>query len=361
MLSNPFFQGCCLGLGITLSLGTPGFSETEMPVPESLLPSAVSTGLSPRQQNLLNPRTSVVNDSYLLGPGDQIQIHVIGYPEFEDTHVVLPDGTISLPLLGSVQTQGQTLTTLTLDIQEQLATSYLVNPVVDLSLLTLRPLMITVSGEVYRPGPLELNSVQENGTGPTLTSALAAAGGITNRADIRDVTVSRKQPNGRTELISLNLWDAVVSEPSENALLLRDGDSILIPQLSAEDTLDRTLLARSSVAPDTVRVRVVGEVNNPGEVELSPSSSLSSAVATAGGPTDDARLSQVAFIRMDETGEVISQTIDLRNLVDTHQVQDGDVLIVPKTGLGTGLDLFARFLGPFNFLFNSVFDINDNN
>lgn len=360
MPETSILKGIYLGLSITLSCGTWGILGSQSFAQEIGLSDSESLITRPNQTLSEALHQSATEVNYLLGPGDEIAISVIGYPEFEDVHVVLPDGTISLPLLGSVQAEGQTLAALSLSVQEQLGNSFLVNPVVDLSLLTLRPLLVTVSGEVYRPGPLELGSTQDDGTGPTLTSALTAAGGITNKADIREVTVSRRQMNGRTQVMTFNLWDGLVSEPETSNLILRDGDAIWIPALTSEDNIDRSLLARSSIAPDNVRVRVVGEVTRPGEVEVPPNSSLSSAVAIAGGPTEDAKLSQVAFIRMGDTGEITSETVDLRNLTDTFQVRDGDVLIVPKTGVSTGLDFIARLLGPFNFIFNNLIDNNNN-
>lgn len=292
-------------------------------------------------------------DSYLLGAGDQISIEVVGYPEFDDDHIVLPDGTIQMPLVGSIQARGRTVEALSRVIEQELGSSYLVNPIVNLNLLRLRSVSVTVSGEVYRPGPLELNSLQLNNfqndaKSPTLVNALVEAGGVTNFADIRNITVRRPHSNEQIETISLNFWDALISEPTNVNLLLRDGDSIIVPRLSS-DELDRTLVARSTIAPDVVRVKVVGEVQRPGEVEVSPNSSLSSAIATAGGPTEDARLSKVAFIRMDENENVSSQELDLRNLTDSIQVQDGDVIIVPKTGVSTGLDFAARLLNPLRF------------
>lgn len=288
-------------------------------------------------------------NDYLLGAGDQLAIEVVGYPEFSDTHVVLPDGTISVPLIGTIRASGQTLSSLARVIEADLGRSYLVNPIVDLSLLTLRPISVTLSGEVHRPGPLELDSLQDDGTGPTLVNALIAAGGVTNFADIREITVRRTQVNGRTETIALNFWDSLVSEPTAVNLMLRDGDSVIVPRLSSEDTIDRALIARSTIAPGTVRVKVVGEVKSPGEIEVTPDSSISSAIATAGGPTVDARLSKVTFVRVDEYENVTTQELDLRNLTDSIQVKPGDVIIVPKTGVSTGLDFAARLLNPLRF------------
>lgn len=337
---------------------------------EALTTNAEISNLPPLSQpERTGIRSSQFNQSfgvydYLLGTGDEMSLEVVGYPEFSDTHVVLPDGTISLPLIGPVQASGRTLTALADAIENQLGSSYLVNPIVDLSLLSLRPISVTLSGEVHRPGPLQLDSLQRannranGGSGPTLVNALIEAGGVTNFADIRDISVRRVNANGRTETITLNFWDSLVSEPTAINVVLRDGDSIIVPRLSPDESLDRTLIARSTIAPGTIRVKVVGEVKIPGEVVVTPDSTLSSAIATAGGPTDDAKLSKVAFIRMDEAENVITQELDLRNLTDSIQVQDGDVIIVPKTGVSTGLDFAARLLNPLRF-FTDIWRILD--
>ncbi|MEM1283685.1 MAG: polysaccharide biosynthesis/export family protein [Chlamydiota bacterium] len=297
-------------------------------------------------------------NDYILGPGDELSIAVIGYPEFDNTYRIVPDGSISVPLIGTIQAGGQTLGGLSQRIQEELGRKYLVNPVVDLNLLRLRPISITISGEVHRPGPLQLNSLQDNGSNPTLVTALLEAGGVTQFADIREVVVKRQQPNGLNNTMMFNFWDSLVSEPTAINLVLRDGDSVIIPRLPPGDTLDRSLVARSTVSPSTIQVKVVGEVTRPGEISVSPASSLSSAIATAGGPTEDAKLSEVTFIRVENEDEVISTVLDLRTLTDTTQVQDGDVIIVPKTGVSTGLDFLGRLANPFR-VFTDIFQIFD--
>ena len=108
-------------------------------------------------------------------------------------------------------------------------------------------------------------------------------------------------------------------------------------------------MASSSLAPSTVRVKVVGEVVAPGEVAVPPDSSVSSAVAIAGGPTTDAQLKSVSLVRQDDTGEIIEQEIDLSNLVDNYQVRDGDVVVVSKRGYLSVVDGIGRVLNPVNW------------
>jgi polysaccharide biosynthesis/export protein len=265
---------------------------------------------------------------YRLGPGDQIEIAVFGYEEYTGAKTILSDGTITLPLLGVVPAADRTPEQLAQDLTARLQV-YLVDPVVTVSLNTLRPVVVNVAGEVQRPGPVKLRAVTATAGGgntvlegaPTVSSALMQAGGITQNADIRQVVVRRSLPNGESSTSALNLWEGLLSENAPEDLVLQDGDAIFVPRLTGDATIDRRLIARSSLSPGTVRVRVVGEVKSPGEIQVPPDSSLSSAVAIAGGPTEDARLSRVAFVRMSETGQIQRETINLENLTDGYQVR----------------------------------------
>ncbi|GAB4383881.1 MAG: polysaccharide biosynthesis/export family protein [Elainellaceae cyanobacterium] len=298
--------------------------------------------------------SSFVDPSYVLGSGDQVQITVFDYEEYTGSKVILPDGTITLPLVGSLNAAGLTTEQLAQALTTRLQT-LLVNPVVTVELATLRPVTVTVAGEVRRPGPTELQELAEDGGSvPTLSKALMAAGGITQNADIQQVMINREVANGESQTITVNLWEAITSDNAASDVILQEGDSIYVPRLAADAQIDRRLIARSSFAPETVRVRVVGEVKSPGEIEVPPESTVSSAVAIAGGPTEDARLGRVAFIRLGETGQVETETIDLRNLTDTNQIQEGDVIIVPKRDSSSLLDFATRLIPPLGFLLNLI-------
>ena len=301
---------------------------------------------------------------YYIGPGDELKITVVGYPEYTGAQVVLSDGTIALPLVGNVIAADQTPAQLTKTLTNQL-NKYLVNPVVAVNVSTLRPITINVSGEVQHPGPIQLSSVT-TGTGatpgatsagtislqrPTVTTALLQAGGITREADLRKVVLKRFAPNQNAaiEPISINLWDAITTDAPARDLVLQDGDTLFIPKLAANDT-DKLLMARSSIAPRTIRVKVVGEVKKPGEVLVPPDGSLSSAIAIAGGPTEKAKLKEVSFIRISDSGKAEQKTLDLRNLSDTIQVQDGDVILVPQTVADRNLGIANQASGPLGLI-----------
>ncbi|MEB3214419.1 MAG: polysaccharide biosynthesis/export family protein [Leptolyngbyaceae bacterium] len=308
--------------------------------------------------------TRLLSPTYVLGAGDQVRVDVFGHEEFSGEKVILPDGTITLPLFGEINAAGRTLPQLTEDIAVQMRVM-LVNPIVTVSLVTMRPVAVTITGEVQRPGPVLLQSLTSVETAttnsdaaleamPVLSAALMEAGGLTSHADIRNVRISRLHPNGEVITASINLWDAIWNEQMNTDPMLIDGDAVFVPRLEEADPLERRLLARSSLAPEFIRVRVVGEVRTPGEITIPPTSTISAAVASAGGPTEDASLRRVEFVRLNENGVIERQHVDLRNLVDFLHVEEGDVIFVPRRRTFSGIDFFSRMLLPFSSLINLI-------
>ncbi|MEO1619843.1 MAG: polysaccharide biosynthesis/export family protein [Cyanobacteria bacterium J06632_3] len=365
----------CRALPVVLGLMSlsPAIALAQASRTEGLPDLAAPAETSVPQPFTVSPPPIVSSDyaasSYILGPGDNIAVSVYGYEEYTGPLSVLPDGTITLPLVGSVPAAGRTTEQLAQELTVVLD-RILKTPYVSVTLNELRPVVINVSGEVYRPGPVRVqrgaevttlgtndqarrfrNNNQPVSGPPSVSEVLMQAGGVMQTADIREVVVMRALPNGETVRTKVNLWDSLWSETLPENMLLRDGDLVFVPQLAPGEVLDNRLLARSSLSPDTVRVRVVGEVTAPGEVPVPPDSSLSSAVAIAGGPTSDAKLSEVAFIRMNNDGQIEQQVVDLSDLVDTYQVQEGDVIVVPETNTSSVLDFASRLLSPLNVLF----------
>lgn len=312
-----------------------------------------------RDPKLGAPATTVGNpedefkaaSDYLLGPGDEVDIRVFGYDEYTGTQLVLPDGTITLPVVGRMVAAGQTPALLAQNITGQLQ-ALLVEPVVTVRVSRLRPLLVNITGEVQRPGPIQLRALTGEGTTsvtgesvlsagsiPTVSTAIASAGGITKNADVRNVVLKRQRLAGETVSVKLNLWEAVRSADNTPDVILRDGDTLFIPKATEATEIDPKLLSRSTLAPKTVRITVFGEVKSPGEHQVAPDSTISKAVGVAGGPTKEANLAAVAYVRLNENGTIQKQGLDLSNLSDNVQVQEGDVVIVPRTDVATFSDI----------------------
>lgn len=331
-------------------------SLTGAAVTLSSLGSAIATPIPPsRPLPLLRtepiaPLNAEPEQQYLLDAGDQIQITVANYDEFNGQRVIMPDGTITIPLIGGIKAAGLTPDVLAQQLQTRL-NKLVIDPRVTVSLTGLRPVLVSIAGEVQRPGPRQFEGSEAKAN---VLSALAAAGGITRDADLSQVELKRRLPNGTVASRTIDLWKVVNSEQLPADLTLRDGDAILVPKLQAGTSVDRRAIARSSLSPNSVRVRVVGEVTRPGEIQVTPDSSLSSAIAIAGGPTDDAKLNEVKFIRVNPQGQAEEKTLDMQTLTDATQVQDGDVLIVPKKPVARTLNTAGKLFAPLTFLLRLV-------
>ena len=106
-------------------------------------------------------RSRVTYDSYILGPGDSLQIELLNIPELSGTFSIGPDGTIYLPRLRALYVEGLTVEELRYFLTEQFKT-YVKNPQLYVRPVGYRPIRIYVGGEVRRPGYYTLSGLQSN-------------------------------------------------------------------------------------------------------------------------------------------------------------------------------------------------------
>lgn len=122
------------------------------------------------------------NSQYRLASGDVIRINVFGEKDLSFEEIILSDaGTFSYPFIGEVQARGKTAAEIEAILTDKLKGDYLVDPRVSVRVLKYRQFFI--SGEVKSPGGYPYQP------GLTLRSAAALAGGLTERASERRMTV----------------------------------------------------------------------------------------------------------------------------------------------------------------------------
>jgi polysaccharide export outer membrane protein len=350
-------------------------------------------------------------ESYVLGPGDTIEIAVYGEADLSRTVTVKPDGAVSLPLLGEVKAAGRTTTQLAADLAK-LYTKYLRQPSVSVTVREFRVDRIYILGQVNRPGEYQLR--------PTagILEVVASAGGPTIRADLAKVVVIR----GRTEALQLNLLEAFATSRNLEVKLLA-GDVLFIPEtdnrivvlgqvnrpgayqmvegqrvsdlvaaaggLTTRAAPERGFIVRGAeqipvdlkkimagdieanvalrpgdmmVVPESQnRIAVLGSVRTPGTFALTEGMKLIEAVALAGGPTDRGTLSQVIIVRVEgkETKRIVAnldQAVSGQDASQNQVLQSGDVVFVPERGFSIG-QIF-QYLNLFNLvrvIFGGIF------
>lgn len=143
---------------------------------------------------------SVVADElehYRLGPDDILSITVFGEPDLslKDTRVAA-NGGISFPLLGQIPVEGLTIVELETELTRRLADGYLRNPRVTVSISEYR--LVYVNGEVKRPGGYSYRD------GLTVRKAVTLAGGFTERASPRKITLILEDGHESPHRVDLN-------------------------------------------------------------------------------------------------------------------------------------------------------------
>ncbi|MEC4853770.1 MAG: SLBB domain-containing protein, partial [Jaaginema sp. PMC 1079.18] len=197
---------------------------------------------------------------------------------------------------------------------------------------------VSVVGEVERPGSyyLQIASPGVEGTLPTVTRALQEAGGITPLADVRNVQIRRLTKAGTEQLIAINLWELLQIGDTTQDTVLQDGDTIIIPEANDLSAAEATELATARFSPDTIQVSVIGEVDDPGIVNLPPNTPMNQALMTAGG-FDRARADNdvVRLIRLNPDGSVVSREvpIDITQGISEQSnplLRNNDIIVVSR-------------------------------
>lgn len=286
----------------------------------------------------------------LLKPGDRLNLTVAGFPDLSGEQMIMSDGTIQLPMVGVIGVAGLSSTQANAALTEALR-PYVRRPQVALSVLSLSPLQISVTGEVLRPGPRTLSPAEAQADPITLSDALILSGGITPNADLRNIVIRRAALSGETasgQEVRVNLWQAIQQGALVADVPIYDGDEIHVPAAPVNQA-DQQLLLASTLAPDQITVQVAGEVNRPGQVEVSPTTGISEAVAAAGGPTDKADQDSLRLFRLSATGQLEQQTFEFGE--SSEPLRNGDLIVVEKSTADGILDTVGRLLPALNPLF----------
>ena len=132
----------------------------------------------------LPPIAGPVEGAYQLDSGERVRIIVYGQTEMSGVYMLNDGGFVSLPLIGQLQARGLSVQQLEQSIKDKLrAANVMVDPSVSVEVDTYRPFYIL--GEVMKPGLYPyINRM-------TVLTAVAIAGGFTDRARTDKVSITR--------------------------------------------------------------------------------------------------------------------------------------------------------------------------
>ncbi|KEO99077.1 hypothetical protein EH32_08215 [Erythrobacter litoralis] len=177
----------------------------------------------------LRDRRSASGPDYRVNSGDQLEISVWREDELQREVMVLPDGTMSFPLIGTITAAGKTASEIEQQISSRLESNFVDGDVPDVTVTVARTsgLQFSVIGKVQSPG------IFTPGRYVTILEALSFSGGVTEFASLSNIVVVRKSGETLT-VVPVDLSDVLrsksVSAADVSALpMIRSGDTIIVP------------------------------------------------------------------------------------------------------------------------------------
>lgn len=239
-------------------------------------------------------------EGYVVGPRDVLDVRVYGEENLTGSFVVGADGTIAFGFADRQFVAGKSAEDIEADLSAVLASTYLVNPQVDVEVAEYRSQRVEVLGAVKTPGTFYLE-------GPTtLSQLLGRAGNVDTERSSREVRV--RHLDGTTDVVRV---DDLLANGGDG-LRVRPGDVVTVPEGQF--------------------VFVNGQVGTPGKVLYVDGITASEALSQAGGASELAQLRGAHILRDGERVPVNLRRILLGRDADVL-LQPGDQLILRQSPL----------------------------
>ena len=284
--------------------------------------TVVTNRLSPE---LLRPPT----DSFVLGPGDQMTLEILGNKTSRSVVTVGIDGKIYFSVLPGVDVWGLTLPQARVRLEEELS-KYISQPQVDITLKAVGSKFVWVLGRLNKPGVYPVAGAM------TLLEALSMAGGTakssstvttTDLADLRHSFVIRQG-----KMLPVNFVRLLQEGDMSQNIYLKPDDFVYIPSALSQE------------------IYVLGAVLFPRTVPYSDQMTVVSAISGANGTAAEAYLTHVAIVR-GALSEPQIIPVDYKAILSGQApnvlLEPGDIVYVPLSPY--------RFIGEYADLIVTTF------
>lgn len=200
----------CTGLFI----GCASSASTSQPAQNKILTQNVTSAL----------RQMRSSQSYVLQPGDLVDIQVYMEDSMNRVLRLSGNGTITFPLVGNIKLSGLTLE----QAEQKLAgrlTSYIKNPQVSMLVKEYGNKTVYVLGQVSKPAAIEIPPEKSL----TVLEAITSVGGFTDIANTSKVRVLRME-NGKQKTIDVDVSQITKQGNKSMDISLQPGDVVFVPQ-----------------------------------------------------------------------------------------------------------------------------------
>lgn len=164
---------------------------------------------------------TAAGEAYKIQPGDLLFISVWKEPELQKEVLVRPDGAISFPLSGEINSREKTVEELRVELANRLS-RYIPDLVVTVSVLEINGNKVFVIGQVNNPGEFVVNPRVD------VMQALSMAGGTTPFADLKNIRILRRTGN-RQSALEFRYDDVIRGRNLDQNIILESGDVVVVP------------------------------------------------------------------------------------------------------------------------------------
>lgn len=247
------------------------------------------------------PATDVpVPAEYVVGPGDILEVQLIGNTKGRYSLVVGRDGRVNFPELGPIAVSGRRFEDVRSLIEDRVR-DQMIGTQATVGIGELRSIRVFVLGDAETPGSYTVSGLS------TITNALFVSGGVKKIGSLRNIELKR---NGNT-VSRLDLYDLLLKGDTRADTRLLPGDVIFIPPVGATVSLS-------------------GEVRRPAIYELKSETTAADLVALGGGLTPEADPALATLERVNDQRQRVTVDVDLsRSQGSGARLQSGDVLRIP--------------------------------
>jgi polysaccharide export outer membrane protein len=162
---------------------------------------------------------SVDNTTYVLGPGDGINIEVYGDASLTKPQRIRPDGMINISIVGEIMAAGLTPKRLGEQVAQALSEK-MNDPIVSIDVIDVQSKKYTISGAVNKVGPYAMP------TPVTIFAALSSAGGFTQWANRKKIQVIHE--NGESVYFNYEDYLKGKNKDKNKNFLLENNDTIVV-------------------------------------------------------------------------------------------------------------------------------------
>lgn len=278
------------------------------------------------------PATDVpVPLDYSVGPGDTIEVQLIGNTRGFYPLLVGRDGRINFPELGPIAVAGRRFEDVRRDLAARVS-AQMIGTQASVSIGELRSIRIFVLGDAQVPGSYTVSGLS------TITNALFVSGGVTPIGSLRNIELKR---NGRT-VSTLDLYDLLLNGDTSGDARLLPGDVIFVP-------------------PVRTTVGVAGQIRRPALYELRGEATVADLIKLGGGLTPTADPGLATLERVDEQRSRITLDINLAAAGGSERLHAGDVLRIPgiRPVLDNSIALEGHLYRPGTYQFRAGMRLTD--